>query len=241
VPRFLPTDSVTGPIPLSYFSFTAAYLILYVRHTPEQQVCILNTTYKRQISEDRIEFELFPGPVAQWSEPSTTFSWQLSGIGVLPKLLAPPACLLTCPTLGVWQVLRPRSQIGPGQVFRRMRQSGNLSPYRCPRGVHLQGLVRVSCQVGVGIIAYLHIGTTLCTVGGGCNICRGTGRQQRAGSALCSLRYLVCILSGEYSCVPVFPASAKSTKYQFVPRRVPTVLVDLQLQYQYWYSTGYSR
>jgi len=27
--------------------------LLYVRHTPEQQVCILNTTYKRQISEDR--------------------------------------------------------------------------------------------------------------------------------------------------------------------------------------------
>jgi len=37
---------------------------VYVRHTPEQQVCILNTTYKRQISADRIEFELFPRPVA---------------------------------------------------------------------------------------------------------------------------------------------------------------------------------
>ena len=35
---------------------------MYVRHTPEQQVCILNTTYKRQISADRIEFELFPRP-----------------------------------------------------------------------------------------------------------------------------------------------------------------------------------
>jgi len=35
---------------------------VYVRHTPEQQVCILNTTYKRQISADRIEFELFPRP-----------------------------------------------------------------------------------------------------------------------------------------------------------------------------------
>ena len=30
-------------------------VFLYVRHTPEQQVCILNTTYKRQISADRIE------------------------------------------------------------------------------------------------------------------------------------------------------------------------------------------
>jgi len=38
--------------------------LVYVRHTPEQQVCILNTTYKRQISADRIEFELFPRPVA---------------------------------------------------------------------------------------------------------------------------------------------------------------------------------
>jgi len=35
---------------------------LYERHTPEQQVCILNTTHKRQILEDRIEFELFPRP-----------------------------------------------------------------------------------------------------------------------------------------------------------------------------------
>ena len=33
-------------------------------YPPEQQVCILNTTYKRQISADRIEFELFPRPVA---------------------------------------------------------------------------------------------------------------------------------------------------------------------------------
>ena len=51
---------------LSELKLSTAYLshadTVYVRHTPEQQVCILNTTYKRQISDDRIEFELFPRP-----------------------------------------------------------------------------------------------------------------------------------------------------------------------------------
>jgi len=49
------------------FGEVAGASTLYVRHTPEQQVCILNTTYKRQIIKYRqtgLSSNFFPGPVA---------------------------------------------------------------------------------------------------------------------------------------------------------------------------------